>query len=414
MAYPGLSSTDLSEDKHFSEDKYISSRSLSGSPLADTSITSTSASGTSASTVLAIETSCDETAVAIAQKSYGSLQTDTTQTDTAQTNIKVLSSIVASQIETHKRYGGVVPEVASREHVSAIGTAIAQALAESKLDWQDIDAIATTCAPGLVGALMVGITAAKTLAMVHAKPFIGVHHLEGHIYASYLTEASLKPPFLCLLVSGGHTSFVHVRAAGNYEILGKTRDDAAGEAFDKVARLLDLGYPGGPIIDRLAKQGDPKAFTLPEGRISLPNGGFHPYDCSFSGLKTAVLRLTQKITDAGEELPTADIAASFQNTVAKALVKRAIACAQDHQLSTIVVGGGVAANSELRHQLQAAADQHALRVIFPPMKYCTDNAAMIACAALEHYEKGEVSPLTLGAQSKLAVTNISELYQAGG
>ncbi len=354
------------------------------------------------STVLAIETSCDETAVAIVSGRH------------------VLSSVVASQIETHKRYGGVVPEVASREHVGAVGGAIEQAFAEanqsndlSPIAWDDIDAIATTCAPGLVGALMVGITAAKTLAMVHNKPFLGVHHLEGHIYASYLSDETLKPPFLCLLVSGGHTSFVQVRGAGDYVILGKTRDDAAGEAFDKVARLLDLGYPGGPIIDRLAQTGNPKAFPLPEGKISLPEGGFHPYDASFSGLKTAVLRLTENLKnqpDYSGQLPVADIAASFQSTVAKGLVKRAIACALDHNLPTIVVGGGVAANSGLRQQLQQAAQAHNLTVIFPPLKYCTDNAAMIACAAIEHFDQGERSPLTLGGQSKLSLTEIDQLY----
>ncbi|MFK8181890.1 MAG: tRNA (adenosine(37)-N6)-threonylcarbamoyltransferase complex transferase subunit TsaD [Phormidesmis sp.] len=326
--------------------------------------------------------------------------------------MEVLSSVVASQIDTHRQYGGVVPEVASREHVSAIGSAIAQAFTDSKLTWADIDAVATTCAPGLVGALMVGITAAKTLAMVHSKPFLGIHHLEGHIYASYLTNPNLKPPFLCLLVSGGHTSFVHVRAAGDYAILGKTRDDAAGEAFDKVARLLKLSYPGGPVIDKLAQTGNPKAFALPEGKISLPGGGFHPYDASFSGLKTAVLRLTEKLSSQGEgELPVADIAASFQATVVKALVKRAIACTTDHNLSTLVVGGGVAANSTLRQQLQLAAEKHQFTVIFPPMKYCTDNAAMIACAALDHYEQGETSPLNIGAQSKLAITDIHQLYE---
>ncbi|CAN5844589.1 tRNA (adenosine(37)-N6)-threonylcarbamoyltransferase complex transferase subunit TsaD [soil metagenome] len=348
------------------------------------------------STVLAIETSCDETAVAIVE------------------GRQVLSSVVASQIEVHRRYGGVVPEIASREHVSAIGVAIAQALTEAHLPWSAIDAVATTCAPGLVGALMVGITAAKTLAMVHSKPFLGIHHLEGHIYASYLSDATLQPPFLCLLVSGGHTSFVHVRGAGDYVILGKTRDDAAGEAFDKVARLLDLGYPGGPVIDRLAQTGNPKAFALPEGKISLPEGGFHPYDASFSGLKTAVLRLTEKLktekSENGGELPVADIAASFQATVVRALVKRAIACAQDHSLSTIVVGGGVAANSGLRQELQAAAANRHLKVLFPPLKYCTDNAAMIACAAVEHFDQGERSPLTLGGQSKLSITDIAQLY----
>ena len=348
----------------------------------------------SPATVLAIETSCDETAVAIVK------------------GREVLSSAIASQIEIHQRYGGVVPEVASREHVSAIGVAIAEALTESNLTWDAIDAIATTCAPGLVGALMVGITAAKTLAVVRDKPFVGIHHLEGHIYASYLTDNTLEPPFLCLLVSGGHTSLIHVRGPGDYNILGKTRDDAAGEAFDKVARLLDLGYPGGPPIDRLAQTGNPKAFQLPEGKISLPEGGFHPYDASFSGLKTAVLRLTEKLKAQSpqQDLPTADIAASFQATVVRALVKRAIACAKDHQLSTIVVGGGVAANSGLRTGLTQAAKHHDINVIFPPMKYCTDNAAMIACAAVEHFEKGDRSALTLGAQSKLSLSQTHQLY----
>ncbi|MEM9150213.1 MAG: tRNA (adenosine(37)-N6)-threonylcarbamoyltransferase complex transferase subunit TsaD [Cyanobacteria bacterium P01_F01_bin.3] len=348
-------------------------------------------------TVLAIETSCDETAVAVVR------------------GRDVLSSIVSSQIEIHREYGGVVPEVASREHVGAMGEAIARALLASELGWDGIDAIAATCAPGLVGALMVGITAAKTLAMVHSKPFVGVHHLEGHIYASYLSDPDLQPPFLCLLVSGGHTSYVHVRAHGDYVILGKTRDDAAGEAFDKVARLLDLGYPGGPVIDRLACSGNKQAFSLPEGRISLPEGGYHRYDASFSGLKTAVLRLTDRLKaealETGGDVPVADVAASFQATVVRALVKRAIACVEDYGLKTVVVGGGVAANSELRSQLQIAAENHNFRVLFPPMKYCTDNAAMIACAAVDNFERGLRSPLTIGARSKLSITDVAELYQ---
>ncbi len=343
-------------------------------------------------TVLAIETSCDETAVAIVK------------------NREILSSVVASQMEIHAQYGGVVPEVASRQHVEAVNPAIAQALAESQLAWSDIDGIAATCAPGLVGALLVGLTTAKTLALLHNKPLIGVHHLEGHIYASYLTEPDLHPPFLCLLVSGGHTSLIYVKDCGLYDILGKTRDDAAGEAFDKVARLLKLGYPGGPIIDRLAQQGNSQAFPLPIGQVSLPTGGFHPYDSSFSGLKTAVLRLTQKLEQTGDPLPIADIAASFQGTVAKSLTKRAIACAVDHGLSTIAVGGGVAANSGLRATLQAAAAAHDIRVIFPPLKFCTDNAAMIACAAAEHLSRGHVSALTLGAQSRMAICDVMQLY----
>jgi N6-L-threonylcarbamoyladenine synthase len=342
--------------------------------------------------VLAIETSCDETAVAIVN------------------NRICCSSIVASQISVHQQYGGVVPEVASRSHVETINEAIAQALVEAQLDWSAIDAIAATSAPGLVGALLVGLSAAKTLAIVHQKPFLGVHHLEGHIYASYLSEPELEPPFLCLLVSGGHTSLIYVKDCGHYETLGETRDDAAGEAFDKVARLLHLGYPGGPVIDRLAREGNPQAFPLPEGKISIPTGGYHPYDSSFSGLKTAVLRLVQKLEQDTSELPVNDIAASFQETVAKSLTKRAIACALDYGLNTIAVGGGVAANSGLRKHLQDAAVGHNLRVLFPPLKYCTDNAAMIGCAAADHFNRGHTSPLTLGVHSRLPLTEVMQLY----
>ncbi|MGF1538896.1 MAG: tRNA (adenosine(37)-N6)-threonylcarbamoyltransferase complex transferase subunit TsaD [Pleurocapsa sp.] len=343
-------------------------------------------------TILAIETSCDETAVAIVK------------------NRKVLSSIVSSQIELHQNYGGVVPELASRQHLEIINPCISQAIAEAAIDWHEIDAIAVTCTPGLVGALLVGVAAAKTLAMIHNKPFLGIHHLEGHIYASYLAQPELKPPFLCLLVSGGHTSTIYVKDCGKYELLGSTRDDAAGEAFDKVARLLNLGYPGGPIIDKLSQQGNHLAFKLPEGKISLPNGGYHPYDFSFSGLKTAVLRLVKKLEQEGE-IPTVDLAASFQYTVAKVLTKRSVRCALDYGLKTITVGGGVAANSGLRKQLMAAAEKHDLQVYFPPLKLCTDNAAMIGCAAADHFNLGHRSPITLEARSRLEIGKIMELYQ---
>jgi N6-L-threonylcarbamoyladenine synthase len=344
-------------------------------------------------TVLSIETSCDETAVAIVN------------------NRKVCSSIISSQIPIHTQYGGVVPEVASRQHLLIITELIAQAIDEAGISWAEIDGIAATVAPGLVGALMIGMTAAKTLAILHHKPFLGVHHLEGHIYASYLSSPELQPPFLCLLVSGGHTSLIHVQACGVYTELGATRDDAAGEAFDKVARLLNLGYPGGPAIDRLASQGNPTLYPLPEGNISLPGGGFHPYDSSFSGVKTAVLRLVQKLQAEGVDLPVADIAASFQHSVAKSLTKRAIRCAIDHQLDTIVIGGGVAANRGLRSTLQAAASKHNITVLFPPMEYCTDNAAMIGCAAAEHLNQGHVSPLNLGVQSRLSIMEVMSLYK---
>jgi len=343
-------------------------------------------------TVLAIETSCDETSVAIVK------------------NREVLSNFVSSQVKIHSPYGGVVPEVASRQHLEVVNQAITLAMQEAGLNWSHIDGIAGTCAPGLVGALLVGLTAAKTLALVQNKPLIGVHHLEGHIYASYLTSPDLQPPFLCLLVSGGHTSLIHVQEHGVYTILGKTRDDAVGEAFDKVARLLKLGYPGGPLIDRLASEGNPVAFPLPDGHISLPTGGFHPYDFSFSGLKTAVLRLVQNLEQSSTELPVNDLAASFQNTVAKTLTKRAIACALDHGLNTITVGGGVAANTGLRQYLQTAAEAHNLQVLFPPMKFCTDNAAMIACVAVSHLERGEISLLTLGVQSRMNITEVGSLY----
>lgn len=343
-------------------------------------------------TVLALETSCDETAVAVVRDRH------------------VLSNVVSSQITIHQQYGGVVPEVASRQHLETMNWAIAQALQDSGLDWSGIDGVAATCAPGLVGALLVGLTAAKTLAIVQQKPFLGMHHLEGHIYASYLSAPDLQPPFLCLLVSGGHTSLIYVKDCGQYETLGATRDDAAGEAFDKVARLMQLGYPGGPIIDRLAQEGNPNAFPLPEGQISLPGGGYHPYDSSFSGLKTAMLRLTQTLQQESDVLPVADLAASFQAAVARALTKRAIACALDYGLTTIAIGGGVAANSGLRQHLQAAVDHHNLRALFPPLKYCTDNAAMIGCAAADHLSRGHLSPLTLGVQSRMELRDVMQLY----
>ncbi len=341
---------------------------------------------------LAIETSCDETAAAIVN------------------NNKVLSSIVTSQIATHRQYGGVVPEVASREHLQQINPAIEQAIAAAGIDWSDIDGIGATCAPGLMGALLVGLTAAKTLAIVHQKPFLGIHHLEGHIYAAYLSHPDLKPPFLCLLVSGGHTSLIYVKDCGHYETLGQTRDDAAGEAFDKVARLLGLGYPGGPEIDRLAQTGNPKAFPFPAGKIKRPDGTYHPYDSSFSGLKTAVMRSIDKLKQERGEIPAADVAASFQETVARTLTQKTIACALDYGLNTIAIGGGVAANSCLRDRIQAAAAANGLRVLIPPPKLCTDNAATIACATADHLSRGHQSPLTLGARSRMPIAEVMQLY----
>ena len=347
-------------------------------------------------TVLAIETSCDETAVAIVK------------------NRKILANIVRSQIDLHRLYGGVVPELASRQHLEWVNPAIDQAFKTAGLGWDAIDGVAATVAPGLVGALLVGLMAAKTLAMLHNKPFLGVHHLEGHIYATYLDQPELQPPFLCLLVSGGHTSLIEVQGCGHYLTLGRTRDDAAGEAFDKVARLLNLGYPGGPQVDRLAQLGNPDRFALPEGRISLPEGGYHPYDFSFSGLKTAMGRLIQRLHQEDAPLPLEDLAASFQGTVTGVLVKRSVACALDRHLNTIAVGGGVAANSGLRRALELRALDQGLRVFCPPLALCTDNAAMIACAAAEHFALGHRSPLTLGVQSRLPLEHVMELYQDNG
>lgn len=346
-------------------------------------------------TVLAIETSCDETAVAIVR-------------DRA-----ILSNVVASQIELHRRYGGVVPELASRQHLETVNGCLTEALTQAQLGWDAIDGIAATCAPGLVGALLVGATTAKTLALLHHKPFLAVHHLEGHIHATYLSHPDLQPPFLCLLVSGGHTSLIQVKGCGDYATLGNTRDDAAGEAFDKVARLLGLGYPGGPAIDRQAKDGNPNAFKLPLGRVSRPEGGYHPYDSSFSGLKTAMLRLVQKLEATGEPLPIADLAASFQATVARSLTQKTLACALDHGLDRIAIGGGVAANSALRSHLQAAATANNLTLYVPPLQLCTDNAAMIACAGAEHFQQGDRSVTTLGVQSRLPLEAVGALYAGG-
>lgn len=339
-------------------------------------------------TVLAIESSCDETAAAVVCDRH------------------ILSSVVSSQILTHALYGGVVPEIAARQHVETINHAIAQAYRESGKTWADIDGIAVTTAPGLIGALMVGVTAAKTLAMLHQKPLIAVHHLEGHICSALLADLTLEPPFLCLLVSGGHSSIILVKDYTDYQVMGKTRDDAAGEAFDKVARLLGLGYPGGPAIDKIAIAGNPQAFKLPQGKIADA-----PYDSSFSGLKTAVLRLTQKLSPNGEELPIADIAASFQEAVAAALTTRTIKCAIAHNLSTIVAVGGVAANSALRSRLVTMASEHQIRAIFPPLSLCTDNAAMIGCAGAIHLARGETSSLNIATRSRFSIEDCQSLYK---
>ena len=345
-------------------------------------------------TVLALETSCDESAAAIVR------------------DRRVLASAIASQVEEHARWGGVVPEIASRRHLEALPPLIDQVLKEAGISLASVDAVAATVAPGLVGALLVGSLTGRTLARLHGKPFIGVHHLEGHLCSAQLGPEPLPPgPYLVLLVSGGHTELVRVDGPGAYRRLGRSRDDAAGECFDKVARLLGLGYPGGPAIQAAAVGGDPQRFRLPKGRLSLPEGGFHPYDFSFSGLKTAMLRLVQSLQASGEPLPLADLAASFERVVAEVLVERSCRCAADENLGSLVLVGGVAANQRLRQRLerQAAAQGLAWRVA--PLAYCTDNAAMIGLAAEQRLQAGCLSPTTLGVAARLPLEQADLLYE---
>ncbi len=344
------------------------------------------------SKVLALETSCDESAAAIVS------------------GRQVLAGAVASQMEEHARWGGVVPEIASRRHVEALPGLISRVLEDSGLAMADLDAIAATVAPGLAGALLVGSVTGRTLARLHAKPFLGVHHLEGHLCSVHLGESLPEGPYLVLLVSGGHTELIRVDAPGVYARLGRSRDDAAGECFDKVARLLGLGYPGGPAIEAVAAAGDPRRFRFPKGRVSLPQGGFHPYDFSFSGLKTAVLRQVQTLTREGGELPVADLAASFEQVVAEVLVERSCRCAAEAGLGTLVLVGGVAANRRLRHLMERTAAGQGLEWRLAPLAYCTDNAAMIGLAAVERFEAGDRSGITLGVAARLPLEQAGELY----
>ncbi|SBO42979.1 tRNA (adenosine(37)-N6)-threonylcarbamoyltransferase complex transferase subunit TsaD [Cyanobium sp. NIES-981] len=343
-------------------------------------------------TVLALETSCDESAAAIVR--------DRT----------VLASAVASQVEEHARWGGVVPEIASRRHVEALPGLIARVSGDCGLGAGDVDAIAATAAPGLLGALLVASVTGRTLARLHGKPFLGIHHLEGHLCSVQLGEPLPPGPYLVLLVSGGHTELIRVDGPGAYTRLGRSHDDAAGEAFDKVARLLNLGYPGGPAIQAVSAAGDPQRFPLPKGRVSRPEGGFHPYDFSFSGLKTAMLRLVRQLEQRGEPLPLADLAASFEQVVAEVLVERSCRCAVDQQLRTLVLVGGVAANRRLRELLAERADRDGLAWRVAPLPYCTDNAAMIAVAACERLVAGQRSPGALGVAARWPLERAGELY----
>ena len=303
--------------------------------------------------IMAIESSCDETACAIVKNGR-----------------EVVSNIVASQIKTHEKYGGVIPEIAAREHLDSINIVVEEAFYQSGLKPSDITAFAGTVGPGLVGCLLVGLNATKTLALVHDKPFIGVNHLNAHLGANYI-DTDIKPPFMALLVSGGHTQIIDVKSYSEQEIIGQTIDDAVGEAYDKVARLIGLPYPGGPKLDKLAQEGNPHAFELPEARVD-------EYNFSFSGLKTAVLRLVKSFD--GKELPVNDICASFQECVSKTLVKKLKKATIERGYKQVVIAGGVAANSEIRKKV-FDLEKDGFRVNAPIMKYCTDNAAMVAACA---------------------------------
>lgn len=316
--------------------------------------------------ILAIESSCDETAASVVKKGRC-----------------VLSNIISSQIAIHTLYGGVVPEIASRKHIEKINQVVEAALKEADVTLDDIDAIGVTYGPGLVGALLVGVAEAKAIAYAKKKPLVGVHHIEGHVSANYIEHPDLEPPFLCEIISGGHTHLVIVKDYGSFEILGRTRDDAAGEAFDKVARAIGLGYPGGPKIDKLAKEGNPHAIDFPRAHMEDA-----PYDFSFSGVKSAVLNHLNKCRMTGEPIVEADIAASFQQAVVDVLVDNAIRAAKDYHMDRLAIAGGVASNGALRAAMEAACEKEGIRFYRPSPIFCTDNAAMIGVAAYYEYQKG--------------------------
>lgn len=330
---------------------------------------------------MGIESSCDETSVSILEGSRD-----------------VLSNVIASQIKVHQVFGGVVPEIASRHHLDNINTVIQQAMDESQTTLKDVDLIGVTYGPGLVGALLIGLATAKAIAFALKKPLVGVHHIQGHISANYIEHKDLKPPFLALVVSGGHTNIVDVVDYNEYYVIGRTRDDAAGEAFDKVARVLGLGYPGGPLIDQIAKEGNPHAVEFK--RVFLEKDSF---DFSFSGIKTGVLNYlnTQKLK--GEEVKVADTAASFQLAVMEVIVAKAIMAAEKYQKNKIVLAGGVAANSLLRSMLTSACEKKGIELYYPSPILCTDNAAMIACAAYNKYQTGKTDDFYLDAYPNLAL-----------
>ncbi len=330
---------------------------------------------------LAIESSCDETSVSVLKNGR-----------------TILSNIIASQIQEHKKFGGVVPEVASRKHIENINFVIDRALTEAGVGFEDITHVAVTYGPGLVGALLVGLSAGKAIAFARGIPLNGVNHIEGHIYANFIDHKKLEPPFIALIVSGGHTHLVYMKDYGQYEVLGKTRDDAAGEAFDKIARALGLGYPGGPEIDMISKKGDREAIKFP--KAYLEEGS---YDFSFSGLKSAVLNYLNSQKMKNNPIVVEDVAASFQKAVVEILVEKTIASCLEKGIKQVVLAGGVAANTCLRQSLAQEAEKHGLDLKYPSLRLCTDNAAMIGCVAYYDYIKGLRSDLNLNAIANLKI-----------
>ena len=329
--------------------------------------------------MLAMESSCDVAAAAVVKNGR-----------------EVLSNIISSQIALHTLYGGVVPEIASRKHIEKINQVIEAALAEAKMTLEDMTAVAVTYGPGLVGALLVGVAEAKAIAYGAKKPLVGVHHIEGHVSANFIEHPDLEPPFVCLIVSGGHTHLVIVRDYGEFEIIGRTMDDAAGEAFDKVARAVGLGYPGGPKVDRAAKEGNPHAIEFPRARV-----GGSEYDFSFSGMKSAVLNYINQAQMKGEAISVPDLCASFQNAVVDVLVSRAVAAAKEFGYDKLAIAGGVASNSALREGMRKACEREGLKLYYPSPIYCTDNAAMIGAAAYYEYINGARAGWDLNAVPNL-------------
>ena len=331
--------------------------------------------------ILAIESSCDETAAAVIKNGR-----------------EVLSNVISSQIALHTLYGGVVPEIASRKHIEKINQVIEEALSEAGMELTQMDAIGVTYGPGLVGALLVGVAEAKAISYATGIPLVGVHHIEGHVSANYIEHEELEPPFLCLIVSGGHTHLVIVKEYGEYEIIGRTHDDAAGEAYDKVARAIGLGYPGGPKIDKLAKEGNPSAIAFPRAQVEGC-----PYDFSFSGLKSAVLNYLHHAEQLGGEINRADVAASFQAAVVDVLVDKTLQAAKEYGIDKVALAGGVASNSALRAGMEAACKKAGKKLYFPSPIFCTDNAAMIGAAAYYEYKKGVRHGLDLNAVPNLKI-----------